>query len=105
LSCPQAVTGRHSAATRPDPVTRPLLHLNFSNQLLVRNIQFVAMAKSKDKQSAKTESAPKGDKSFIKVDKKTFDPTLASLFASSVRLSTANLQLDSNANALLRQVQ
>lgn len=34
---------------------------------------------------AKTASLPKGDKSFTKVDKKAFDPTLASLFAASVR--------------------
>jgi hypothetical protein len=46
----------------------------------------VAMGKSKDKQSAKTESRPKTDKPSIKVDKKAFDPTLASLFATSVRL-------------------
>ncbi|KAI2477960.1 Nucleolar protein 12 [Pyrenophora tritici-repentis] len=44
------------------------------------------MGKSKDKRSAKTESpkkSEKADKSFIKVDKKAFDPTLASLFATS----------------------
>jgi hypothetical protein len=48
----------------------------------------VAMAKSKDKRPAKTEPPKKSDKSpksLIKVDKKAFDPTLASLFASSVR--------------------
>jgi nucleolar protein 12 len=43
------------------------------------------MAKSKDKPLAKPESRPKSDKSFIKLDKKAFDPALASLFASSVR--------------------
>jgi nucleolar protein 12 len=46
------------------------------------------MAKSKDKRPAKTEPPKKSDKSpksLIKVDKKAFDPTLASLFASSVR--------------------
>jgi nucleolar protein 12 len=46
------------------------------------------MGKSKDKRAAKTESpkkSDKADKSFIKVDKTAFDPTLASLFASSVR--------------------
>jgi hypothetical protein len=42
------------------------------------------MAKSKDKQPAKPESRTKGDKTFTKVDKKAFDPALASLFASSV---------------------
>jgi nucleolar protein 12 len=42
------------------------------------------MAKSKDKQSAKTESRQHGDKPLITVDKKAFDPTIASLFASSV---------------------
>ncbi|CAE7202814.1 hypothetical protein P3342_010941 [Pyrenophora teres f. teres] len=44
------------------------------------------MGKSKDKRSAKTVSpkkSEKADKSFIKVDKKAFDPTLASLFATS----------------------
>ncbi|KAF2831635.1 hypothetical protein CC86DRAFT_452629 [Ophiobolus disseminans] len=41
------------------------------------------MAKSKDKRTAKTESRETSDKAFIKVDKKAFDPTLASLFASS----------------------
>ncbi|KAF1842669.1 uncharacterized protein K460DRAFT_339961 [Cucurbitaria berberidis CBS 394.84] len=41
------------------------------------------MAKSKDKHSAKPETQQKNDKSFIKVDKKAFDPTLSSLFASS----------------------
>ncbi|KAH5131503.1 hypothetical protein HBH70_174950 [Parastagonospora nodorum] len=41
------------------------------------------MAKSKDKQSAKPESQKKSENSFIKIDKKAFDPTLASLFASS----------------------
>jgi nucleolar protein 12 len=46
------------------------------------------MAKSKEKQPAKTEAPQKSEKSFIKVDKKAFDPTIASLFASSVRLRT-----------------
>ncbi|KAH7086980.1 nucleolar protein 12 [Paraphoma chrysanthemicola] len=41
------------------------------------------MAKSKDKQPAKAESRQNGDKPLIKVDKKAFDSTLASLFASS----------------------
>ncbi|KAF1837469.1 hypothetical protein BDW02DRAFT_518742 [Decorospora gaudefroyi] len=44
------------------------------------------MAKSKDKRPAKTAAPKKSDnpdKSFINVDKKAFDPTLASLFASS----------------------
>lgn len=45
----------------------------------------VAMAKSKNKQPAKSESRQKVDKAFIKVDKKAFDPALSSLFASSVR--------------------
>jgi len=56
--------------------------------LLAGNSAIVAMGKSKDKRGAKTESpgkSEKADKSFIKVDKKAFDPTLASLFASSVR--------------------
>ena len=49
------------------------------------------MAKSKDKRSAKTDTpkkshkSEKSDKSLIKVDKKAFDPALASLFAASVR--------------------
>ncbi|EAT77446.2 hypothetical protein SNOG_15221 [Parastagonospora nodorum SN15] len=47
------------------------------------------MAKSKDKQSAKPESQKKSEKSFIKIDKKAFDPTLASLFASSDRVQKA----------------
>jgi nucleolar protein 12 len=42
------------------------------------------MAKSKDKQPAKPESRTKSDKTFTKIDKKAFDPALASLFASSV---------------------
>jgi nucleolar protein 12 len=42
------------------------------------------MAKSKDKQPAKAESRQKSDKPFTSVDKKAFDPALASLFASSV---------------------
>jgi hypothetical protein len=42
------------------------------------------MAKSKDKQPAKPESRAKSDKTFTKIDKKAFDPALASLFASSV---------------------
>ncbi|KAI4684710.1 uncharacterized protein J4E88_004151 [Alternaria novae-zelandiae] len=47
------------------------------------------MAKSKDKRSAKTDTPKKShksdkpDKSLIKVDKKAFDPALASLFAAS----------------------
>ncbi|KAI4708976.1 hypothetical protein J4E89_006378 [Alternaria sp. Ai002NY15] len=47
------------------------------------------MAKSKDKRSAKTDTpkkshkSDKSDKSLIKVDKKAFDPALASLFAAS----------------------
>ncbi|KNG44663.1 nucleolar protein 12 [Stemphylium lycopersici] len=50
------------------------------------------MGKSKEKRAAKPEEpkeprapkkSPKADKSFIKVDKKAFDPTLASLFATS----------------------
>ncbi|KAF2132755.1 hypothetical protein P153DRAFT_283136 [Dothidotthia symphoricarpi CBS 119687] len=41
------------------------------------------MAKSKDKRPAKQESQKKGDKPFIAVDKKAFDPSLSSLFASS----------------------
>lgn len=52
------------------------------------NISIVAMAKSKDKRSAKTDTpkkSQKSDKSLIKVDKKAFDPALASLFATSVR--------------------
>ena len=55
------------------------------------NISIVAMAKSKDKRSAKTDTpkkshkSDKADKSLIKVDKKAFDPALASLFAASVR--------------------
>jgi hypothetical protein len=64
------------------------------DELAVGNISIVAMAKSKDKRSAKTEkktSTPKkshkSDSSFIKVDKTAFDPALASLFATSVRLS------------------
>jgi len=59
--------------------------------LLASNSAIVAMGKSKDKRAAKTESpkkSEKADKSFIKVDKKAFDPTLASLFASSVRLGS-----------------
>lgn len=47
------------------------------------------MAKSKDKQPARPESQTKRDASFIKIDKKAFDPTLASLFASSVRFPLA----------------
>lgn len=44
------------------------------------------MGKSKDKRPEKTESPKKGDKPVVKVDKKAFDPSLTSLFASSVRL-------------------
>jgi nucleolar protein 12 len=43
------------------------------------------MGKSKDKQPAKAAARPEGDKPALKVSKKAFDPTLASLFASSVR--------------------
>ncbi|OAL07122.1 hypothetical protein IQ06DRAFT_237809 [Phaeosphaeriaceae sp. SRC1lsM3a] len=43
------------------------------------------MAKSKDKHAAKSESRQKSDKSFIKVDKKAFDPALSSLFAGPVQ--------------------
>lgn len=46
------------------------------------------MGKSKEKRAAKAEEPKKSSKagnSFIKVDKKAFDPTLASLFATSVR--------------------
>ncbi|RMZ66940.1 nucleolar 12 [Pyrenophora seminiperda CCB06] len=62
------------------------LHPNFSDELAASRCAIVAMGKSKEKRSAKTESpkkSKKADKSFIKVDKKAFDPTLASLFASS----------------------
>jgi hypothetical protein len=45
------------------------------------------MAKSKDKRTPKPESREKSEKPLVKVDKKTFDPTLASLFASSVRVA------------------
>ncbi|KAF1911576.1 hypothetical protein BDU57DRAFT_533325 [Ampelomyces quisqualis] len=41
------------------------------------------MAKSKDKQPATGGSQQKRDTSFINADKKAFDPTLSSLFASS----------------------
>ncbi|KAH7372348.1 hypothetical protein BKA66DRAFT_423068 [Pyrenochaeta sp. MPI-SDFR-AT-0127] len=41
------------------------------------------MAKSKDKQPASAQLQSKGDKSFISVGKTAFDPSLASLFASS----------------------
>lgn len=45
-----------------------------------------AMAKSKAQHPPKPESQPKSHSSgFIKIDKKALDPTLASLFASSVR--------------------
>jgi hypothetical protein len=60
------------------------------DELAAGNISIVAMAKSKDKRSAKTDTpkkSHKSDSSFIKVDKKAFDPALASLFATSVRLS------------------
>jgi hypothetical protein len=56
----------------------------------------VAMAKSKDKQSAKPESQKKSENSFIKIDKKAFDPTLASLFASSVCPFAAKSQSSTN---------
>lgn len=45
------------------------------------------MAKSQDKRPAKPEAREKSSKSFVKVDKKALDPTLASLFASSVRFA------------------
>lgn len=51
------------------------------------------MAKSKDKHAAKSESRQKSDKSFIKVDKKAFDPALSSLFASSVRMTANSSQV------------
>ncbi|KAH8732921.1 hypothetical protein GQ44DRAFT_668518 [Phaeosphaeriaceae sp. PMI808] len=41
------------------------------------------MAKSKLKQAAKMQSRIEGDKPILKADKHAFDPTLASLFASS----------------------
>jgi hypothetical protein len=66
------------------------------DELAVANISIVAMAKSKDKRSAKTDTpkkSHKSDKSLIKVDKKAFDPALASLFASSVRSSHLSLLL------------
>jgi nucleolar protein 12 len=47
------------------------------------------MAKSKEKRAAKPQSPAKAAKtanSFVKVDAAALDPTLASLFASSVRL-------------------
>lgn len=78
---------RHSAAdalpTRQGVVAPPKLF----RQAVLRNTQTVAMAKSGDKRAAKTESRGKSDTSVIKVDKKAFDPTLASLFASSVCVS------------------
>lgn len=65
------------------------LHQNFLTSLLHSNITIAAMGKSKEKRVAKPDSRKKSEQaasSFIKVDKAAFDPTLASLFASSVRL-------------------
>jgi len=45
------------------------------------------MAKTTDKRPAKMKSPNVYDKSLVKVDSKAFDPSLASLFASSVSLS------------------
>lgn len=47
------------------------------------------MAKSKDKRPSKPEAHEKSSKPIVKVDKKAFDPTLASLFAGSVRFCSA----------------
>jgi hypothetical protein len=60
-------------------------------------LAIVAMGKSKNKQAAKPESRPKSDKPTVKVSQKAFDPTLASLFASSVRL----ILLDSTHSSML----
>lgn len=68
------------------------------DELAAGNISIVAMAKSNDKRAVKTDKktdkktdtpkkSHKSGTSFIKVDKKAFDPALASLFATSVRLS------------------
>jgi nucleolar protein 12 len=46
------------------------------------------MGKSKDKQPAEAAAHPESGKPALKVSKKAFDPTLASLFASSVCLLT-----------------
>ncbi|KAH7379214.1 hypothetical protein DE146DRAFT_626051 [Phaeosphaeria sp. MPI-PUGE-AT-0046c] len=48
------------------------------------------MAKTKDKQPANSESRPKSDTPFAKVNKKAFDPALSSLFASSERIVQEN---------------
>jgi hypothetical protein len=68
-----------------------VLHQNFSERACYQQHPIVAMAKTKDKLPARTKSQSKSDTSFIKIDKKAFDPTLASLFASSVRLPPAEL--------------
>jgi hypothetical protein len=78
-SNPSPPAARHSAAAPARALP------NFFQDAAVGNITIVAMAKSKDKQPAKPESRAKSDKSVIKLDKKAFDPTLASLFATSVR--------------------
>lgn len=56
--------------------------------LLSANVAHAAMGKSKEKRASRPEaprnSAPPAN-SFIKLDKAAFDPTLASLFATSVR--------------------
>jgi hypothetical protein len=53
-----------------------------------------AMAKSSSKRAEPTPPQRKGSKGFIAVDKKAFDPSIASLFATSVRSisSTETLQ-------------
>jgi len=70
----------------PNPAWRwALLHPNFYLRARGAQHSTVAMAKSKEPRPAKPEAREKSSKPFVKVDKKAFDPTLASLFASSVR--------------------
>jgi len=77
--------------TRLSAARCSLLHQNLCRALQSYAEPFqshspVAMAKSSSKRP-ETAAAPlrKGDKGFIAVDKKAIDPSLASLFASSVR--------------------
>ncbi|ORY14564.1 hypothetical protein BCR34DRAFT_560226 [Clohesyomyces aquaticus] len=44
------------------------------------------MAKSNTRHAATAKSHADADKPFVAIDKKAFDPTIASLFASSVRI-------------------
>ena len=67
-----------------------MLHQNFSVPALAATTHTIIMARSAHKHS-KTKKGSDGDgaaTSFVAVDKKAFDPNVASLFASSVRIHT-----------------